>query len=155
MQPSVTVTPPTVPDLLVDDATLAGPSQAQPAASAKSEEDSPVLVDAPDVSTQEQDPDTTIRLIGGGGISGTLDDALQADGVLVDEADTAEATAPADDAADVASIRSVDSKASTSSKKHGKKKSISSGLKKLGQLGGKRRTDSVTSIDSKHSVSQS
>ena len=56
-------------------------------------------------------------------------------------------------AAEVASIRSTDSKASTTSKKtHGRKKSsISSGLKKLGQLGGgKRRTDSVTSTDSKH-----
>ncbi|KAI0636779.1 hypothetical protein C8Q77DRAFT_1094587 [Trametes polyzona] len=158
MQPSISVSPPNVPDLLVDAATLAGPSQTQPpvAASAKSEEDSPVLVDAPHEPTQEQDPDTTIRLIGGGGISGTLDDTLQAEGVLVDEADTTEAAADADTAdaaAEVASIRSIDSKASTSSKKHGKKKSISSGLKKLGQLGGKRRTDSVTSIDSKHSQS--
>ncbi|KAL1944630.1 hypothetical protein VTO73DRAFT_3060 [Trametes versicolor] len=151
----ITASPPTVPDLLVDAATLAGPSQTQPevAATAKSEEDSPVLVDAPDVSIQDQDPDTTIRLIGGGGIVGTSDDALQADGVLVDEADTTEADA--DPAADVASIRSVDSKASTASKKHGKKKSISAGLKKLGQLGGaKRRTDSVTSVESlKHAQS--
>ncbi|KAI0780735.1 hypothetical protein BD413DRAFT_666812 [Trametes elegans] len=162
MQPTVTppVAPPTVPDLLVDDATLAGPSQSQsnPAETVKSEEDSPVLVDAADASSQ--DPDTTIRLIGGGGVSGTIDDTLQADGVLVDEVDTTDAAAAAveedaaDAAAEVASITSVDSKASTSSKKHGKKKSISAGLKKLGQLGGgKRRTDSVTSVDLKHSQS--
>ncbi|KAI0362341.1 hypothetical protein OH77DRAFT_1416588 [Trametes cingulata] len=155
MQPSSSVSPPTVPDLLVDAATVAGPSQTQPpvAEAAKSEEDSPVLVDVP-ITESNEDPDTTIRLIGGGGVSGTIEDALQADGVLVDEADQTAADAAADAAAEVASIKSVDSKASTSSKKHKQKKSISSGLKKLGQLGGgKRRTDSVTSIESKQSQS--
>ncbi|OSD08664.1 hypothetical protein PYCCODRAFT_1380424 [Trametes coccinea BRFM310] len=160
MQPAVVVSP-TVPDLLVDAATLAGPSESQSGATemtSKSESDSPVLVDAEDASSE--DPNTTIRLIGGGGVVGTVDDALQAEGVLVDEddandaADTTITDAAADAAAEVASIKSVDSKASTSSKKkHGKTKSISSGLKKLGQLGGagKRRTDSVTSVESKHS----
>ncbi|KAI0831507.1 hypothetical protein BC628DRAFT_1486784 [Trametes gibbosa] len=150
MQPSAS--PPAVPDLLVDAATLAGPSQPheEVAATAKSEEDSPVLVEAPDDSAEDQDPDVTIRLVGGGGITGILDDALQTDGVLVDEVDTTEATPDAD----TVSIKSIDSKASVSSQKHSKKKSISSGLKKLGQLGsGKRRTDSVTSVESKHSQS--
>ena len=55
-----------------------------------------------------------------------------------------------DSTADVVSVKSVDSKASTTSKKHGRNKSsLSSGLKKLGKLGGKRRTDSVTSTDTK------
>ena len=139
--------PPSVPDLLVDDTTLAGPSHSE--ASVKSE-DSPVLIDAADVSSH-QDPDTTIRLVGGGGVSGTSEDPLQADGVLVDEPEVvAEAEAEADSAAEVASIKSVDSKASTASKKHTRNKSsISSNLKKLGKLGGKRRTDSVASTDSK------
>ncbi|KAH9857078.1 hypothetical protein C2E23DRAFT_806468 [Lenzites betulinus] len=145
MQPSTSAS--NVPDLLVDAATLAGPSQV--AGTAKSEEDSPVLVDAPDESTEDQDPDVTIRLVGGGGITGILDDTLQADGVLVDEADTSEGVQDVD----TMSINSVDSKASASSKKHSKKKSLSSGLKKLGQLGGKRRTDSVTSMESKPSQS--
>ncbi|KAI0724034.1 hypothetical protein C8T65DRAFT_628273 [Cerioporus squamosus] len=136
--------PPPVPDLLVDDTTLAGPSHSE--TSVKSE-DSPVLVDAADASSH-QDPDTTIRLIGGGGVSGTSEDPLQADGVLVDEP---EAELEAEAAAEVASIKSVDSKASTASKKHARNKSsISSNLKKLGKLGGgKRRTDSVASTDSK------
>ncbi len=110
-------------------------------------EDSPVLIDAADVSSH-QDPDTTIRLVGGGGLSGTSEEPLQADGVLVDEP---EAEEEADAAAEVASIKSVDSKASTASKKHTRNKSsISSNLKKIGKLGGgKRRTDSVTSTDSK------
>ncbi|TFK91244.1 hypothetical protein K466DRAFT_542085 [Polyporus arcularius HHB13444] len=136
--------PPAVPVLLVDDTTLAGPSHSE--ASVKSE-DSPVLIDAADVSSH-QDPDTTIRLVGGGGLSGTSEEPLQADGVLVDEP---EAEEEADAAAEVASIKSVDSKASTASKKHTRNKSsISSNLKKIGKLGGgKRRTDSVTSTDSK------
>ncbi|KAI0673028.1 hypothetical protein C8Q78DRAFT_1022395 [Trametes maxima] len=157
MQPATSPSPPPVPDLLVDATTLAGPSDPQPtiAETAKSGEESPVLVDAPE-DESHQDPDTTIRLIGGGGVSGLVEDSLQADGVLVDDVD-AEADAAAADAADaaaeVASIKSIDSKASTSSKKHSKKKSISSAVKKLGQLGGKRRTDSVTSIESKQSQS--
>ncbi|KAI0748318.1 hypothetical protein C8Q80DRAFT_1171194 [Daedaleopsis nitida] len=131
-----------VPDLLVDDIPLAGPSHMETTASSSKSEDSPVLIDAADVSSS-QDPDTTIRLVGGGGVSGTTEEALQSDGVLVDEpeGDT--------DAAEVASIKSVDSKASTASKSHKKKGSISLGLKKLGQLGGKRRTDSVSSVDLK------
>lgn len=135
----------TVPDLLVDDTTLAGPSQTEGAGSSGT--DSPVLIDAADVSSM-QDPDTTIRLVGGGGVSGVTEDPLQADGVLVDEPELERAADS--DAAEVASIKSVDSKTSTASKKHGRKKSsVSLGLKKLGQLGGKRRTDSVTSVDSK------
>ncbi|KAI8998462.1 hypothetical protein BD414DRAFT_475132 [Trametes punicea] len=151
----------TVPDLLDDTATLAEPSQPQPddaGAKTKSDTDSPVLVDAADVSSQ--DPDTTIRLVGGGGIAGTIGNALQTEGILVHEeeptetaADTTITADDADAAAEVASITSVESTASTSSKKHGKTKSISSGLKKLGQLGGggKRRTDSATSVESTHS----
>ena len=144
MKPTV-LPPPVVPDLLVDDTTLVGPSQSDGAGSSgKSETDSPVLVDAADVSSH-QDPDTTIRLVGGGGVSGTTEDPLQAEGVLVEEPHAVD-----NDAAEVASIKSVDSKASTSSKKHGRKKSsVSISLKKLGQIGGKRRTDSVTSVDLK------
>lgn len=141
--------PPSVPDLLVDDVTLAGPSHSEATGSSVKSEDSPVLIDAADVSSH-QDPDTTIRLVGGGGVAGMTEDPLQADGVLVDEPETEVVDADADAGADTASIRSVDSKASTASKRHHKKKSsISVGLKKLGQLGGKRRADSVTSTDSK------
>ena len=121
--------------------------EATASSSTKSSEDSPVLVDAADAPS-EQDPDTTIRLVGTGGISGIVtEEPLQAEGVLIDEP-VVEAEAVDDVAADTASIRSVDSKASTASKKHGRNKSsLSSSLKKLGKLGGgKRRPDSVTSI---------
>ena len=138
-------------DLLANAApfALAGPSQpVVPLAElepAKSGEESPVLVDAADAPT-EQDPDTTIRLVGAGGISGTVaEEPLQAEGVLVEQHESED-----DVAAEVASIRSVDSKASTTSKKHSRNKSsLSSGLKKLGKLGGKRRTDSVASVEAK------
>ena len=145
LKPAVVVdSPPAVPDLLHEDATLVGSMDADAAG-----EDSPVLIDVPEAPSN-QSPDTTVRLVGGGGVSGIAEDPLAADGVLVNGQ---EEDAEADAAAEVASIRSTDSKASTTSKKtHGRKKSsISSGLKKLGQLGGgKRRTDSVTSTDSKH-----
>ena len=142
----IVTSPIAVPDLLHEDSTLVGSSEADSAASfPQSEEDSPVLIDAEDAPSN-QEPDTTIRLIGGGGVSGTMEDALAAEGVLVDEHAEAEA---ADVAAEVASIKSTDSKASK--KTHGRKKSsVSSSLKKLGHLGGgKRKTDSVTSVDLK------
>ncbi|TBU35780.1 hypothetical protein BD311DRAFT_708129 [Dichomitus squalens] len=147
LKPAVIIeSPPAVPDLLHEDLTLVGSSELDTAG-----EESPVLIDAPEAPSN-QEPDTTVRLVGGGGVSGVTgitEDALAADGVLVDGH---EEDADADAAAEVASVKSTDSKASTTSKKtHGRKKSsISSGLKKLGHLGGgKRRTDSVTSTDSK------
>lgn len=80
-----------------------------------------------------QDPDTTIRLIGGGGASGVV---------------PSEPEPEANDPSDTASLRSVSSVASdstTASKKGGakkKQKSISMGLKRISQLGGRKRTDS-------------
>lgn len=150
----IVTSPIAVPDLLHEDSTLVGSSEADFAASfSKSEEDSPVLIDAEDAPSNHE-PDTTIRLIGGGGVSGTMEDALAAEGVLVDEhehehEDEHMEAEAADVAAEVASIKSTDSKASK--KTHGRKKSsVSSSLKKLGHLGGgKRKTDSVTSVDLK------
>ncbi|KAH9945943.1 uncharacterized protein BXZ73DRAFT_86174 [Epithele typhae] len=124
---------------LVSHEPTAGPSQ--PVGSVVLEDDSTVLVDATDASADEAE--STIRLVGAGGFSGN---AGEEDVVLVDEHE------PEDDpTAEVASIKSIDSKASAISKKqHGRKKSsVSLGLKKLGQLGGKRRTDSVVSVETK------
>lgn len=85
------------------------------------------------------DPDTTIRLVGGGGTVGTAEEL---------PSDEVEAKV---DPAEVASIKSVtsnDSIASTKGGKHTKnKKSITSGLKKISQLGGgKRKKDSSGSV---------
>ncbi|KAI1794549.1 hypothetical protein LXA43DRAFT_995531 [Ganoderma leucocontextum] len=151
----IVTSPVAVPDLLHEDSTLVGSLEADTTGVySKTEEDSPVLIDAAD-DPSNQEPDTMIRLVGGGGVSGTTEDPLAADGVLVDEHEDKhedEHAEAADAAAEVASIKSTDSKASAPSKKtHGRKKSsISSGLKKLGHLsGGKRKTDSVASTDSK------
>lgn len=90
------------------------------------------------------DPDTTIRLVGGGGTTGTADEEL-----LPDEDLAAEATS-------ITSGTSIDSVPAAAAKKEGKqakhKKSISSGLKKIGQLGssGKRKKD-TSSISVKES----
>lgn len=88
------------------------------------------LVDDADPSVSA-DPDTTIRLVGGGGIVGTAEELPPG-------------KVEAMDLAEVASLKSVTSNDSISSTskggKHTKnKKSITSGLKKISQLGGGKR----------------
>lgn len=82
----------------------------------------------PDEDTQ--DPDQTIRLIGGGGIAGLVSDA--------EPVPEAEHDLDLAEVASVTSVTSTDAEtASISSKKskHEKKKSFSAGLKKIGKLG--------------------
>lgn len=89
---------------------------------------------------QEEDPDKTIRLIGGGGTSGFV---TAADGF--DDSDGSPELA---EVISLSSTISNDVDPGTPTKpgkaKHEKKKSFSSGLKRLSKLGGsiaKRRTD--------------
>lgn len=96
---------------------------------AKDEDDSPVLIHADDAPL----PDTPIRLVGGGGTSGTVDESLQNEGVLVEEPESVE----------LSPVRSNDT--AVTAVAHGKKKSISSSLKNFGQLGGGKRS-SVSSV---------
>ncbi|OSX65120.1 hypothetical protein POSPLADRAFT_1134476, partial [Postia placenta MAD-698-R-SB12] len=96
---------------------------------AKDEDDSPVLIHADDAPL----PDTPIRLVGGGGTSGTVDESLQNEGVLVEEPESVE----------LSPVRSNDT--AVTAVAHGKKKSISSSLKNFGQLGGGKRS-SVSSL---------
>jgi hypothetical protein len=84
-------------------------------------------------SEPSQTPDTTIRLVGGGGTQGTLEDAEEEE-IEDEESDG--------DLVEVESMHSATSTDSASKKagKHEKKKSsISSGLQKLGNMGGKRK----------------
>ncbi|KAH9951885.1 hypothetical protein B0H21DRAFT_782534 [Amylocystis lapponica] len=109
----------------------------EPESPVRSEEDSPVLIDAP-----EPEPavaEDTVRLVGGGGVSGVIDEPVASDdGVLVDGPEPSEpASAPSPDSATTP----------TAGGKHEKKKSISAELKRLGNMGsGKRKTDSVSSV---------
>lgn len=83
------------------------------------------------------DVDTTIRLIGGGGIVGDVAD------LSVEEEEDNNHEQVTSDAAEVASITSLTSNDSTASRnqsRHSKKKSISAGLKKLGKFGSGVRT---------------
>lgn len=93
---------------------------------------------------QETEPDseTTVRLVGGGGTSGIV-----AESATIVDGEVPQAKSTADDDAETASVTSVASTGSLAKVggKHEKKKSIP-GLKKLGQLAGKRRKDSSSSL---------
>lgn len=122
------------------------PSPSQPAASPSAlPEDLAENAAIPDekVETQEAEaePDTTIRLIGGGGTTGVT--GVDHESTLVDGEDDA-----AEPEADDEEHSETDNTKDGFEKKHEKKSSsISSGLKKIGNLGGadKRRKDSNTS----------
>jgi hypothetical protein len=93
------------------------------------------LVDAGPLTSTERD--TTIRLVGGGGTTGTVDEELPPEDNLAEEV------------ASGTSNESVQVQKGGKQPKH--KKTLSSGLKKIGQLGiaGKRRTDSSSSVKDK------
>jgi cell wall assembly regulator SMI1 len=87
------------------------------------------------------DPDTTIRLVGGGGTAGPADeDLLPPNGDLAAEV-TSKAPGTSNDSVPAGK---------TEGKQAKHKKTISSGLKKIGQLGGgKRKTDMVINSSAK------
>lgn len=102
----------------------------------KQESESPVLISTEDA--EETAPDTTIRLVGGATPIPVpvAEEFLSGDGVLV-------STPPADeDSSDFTSVPLSDAAA----KKQEKRSSISVNLKKFGNLGGKRKKDSVSSM---------
>ncbi|KDQ60683.1 hypothetical protein JAAARDRAFT_31662 [Jaapia argillacea MUCL 33604] len=81
---------------------------------------------------------TSIRLVGGGGVVG-----------ISEELNGEESTdTPGDFASDAAEVSSISSQPTepTPAIKHDKKKSITSGFKRISQLGGKRRKDSSSSL---------
>lgn len=128
--------PPIVPDLLADEPleTLSSMPEVDNAAYVVGlEEDEPI-------------PDTTIRLVGGGGQAGIASPTS----VEPEEPEPAQPVEPVVAAAvsqdsDVASVNSVTSSSETGKKGHKKSKS-SLALKRLSQLGGKRKkSDSVSS----------
>lgn len=151
-----------IPDLLADSApssqtNIAGTVTKEvdvDVPSAASEE-SPVMVDHAEALSPTS-VDSAVRLVGGGGISGTVDDSLQSDGVLVDEDGTEEIalgvplSEPSAVASDVGEKAAVAAAAATPpvavTEKAEKRSSITSGLKKIGQLGGKRKKNSVSSV---------
>lgn len=102
----------------------------------------PVAEEQPESGgSDDKDETATIRLVGGGGVSGTSDEVVSppADGDIPDDAET--------EGAELASVVPPSNEASTPSEKKGhakKKSSVSSGLKKFG--GGKRKKDSKSSI---------
>jgi hypothetical protein len=88
----------------------------------------------PVIGEDEIDVDTTVRLVGGGGVAGIAP-------VVEEEATRADDT----DAASITSATS-ESEVNKGQKKHKKTKSGLAGLKKLGHLSGLRKRDSNNSI---------
>lgn len=141
-----------IPDLLADSAPAMDTKPIEPSSPASVQSDLAVLqepimdtkvVGAPSTSepeaeaqVEEADPNTTIRLVGGGGIAGIAlpaeDEEVRTDG----ETDT-----------EVTSVTSAASESTTqnSGKKHKKTKSGLAGLKKLGNFGALRKRDSGSS----------
>jgi hypothetical protein len=140
-----------IPDLLADSAPAMDTKPIEPSSPASIRSDLAVLQEptidilsdakiddtptAPEVEpeAEEVDPDTTIRLVGGGGIAGIAAPVEDEDPRTDGETDT-----------DVASITSVttDSTPQNGGKKHKKTKSGLAGLKKLGNFGALRKRDS-------------
>jgi hypothetical protein len=142
-----------VPDLLIDstptmDTKLIDPSSPTPTHSDHPAALRDLIVEVsdnvsqegiaePTLGADEAKPDTTIRLVGGGGLVG-IAPVVEEDGTRADnEAET--------DVASVASAAS-DSNANKGQKTHKKTKSGLAGLKKLGHLGGLRKRDSNNSM---------
>lgn len=121
----------------------------------KSEPTSEPLLDGVDDEAPYPDPNVTIRLVGGGGTAGIVDETSPPpdDDVHVAAEHEPEPEPQAEpDIAEIASVKSATSAISTNSAKkdqakHEKKKSSGfSSLKKFGQLGGKRKKDSSSSV---------
>lgn len=143
-----------ITDLLADSAPPAldaaapiapsSPSSSQPAVSPQAvpESTSDAMVAEENTESQEDaEPETTVRLIGGGGTAGLV--GHDAESTLVDEEDdSAEAEAAEEEQSEAAAAEDVPKKG------HEKKKSsVSSGLKKITNLGAdKRRKDSNASM---------
>lgn len=137
--------PPEIPDLLSEQAPAMATNLITPMSPALSTIDIPepkpetpanVVEDAVEPVLEENvDPDTTIRLVGGGGTVGVSETPVLP---------PAEVKAEAGADSDAASVNSVTSDASVAKKTHKKAKSGLAGLKKLGQLG--RKKDSSSSV---------
>lgn len=121
------------------------PVASPPTLSEHISEPAAILDEEVEIQEEETEPDTTVRLIGGGGTAGVI--GVDQESTLVDEEDDtakpeAEAEAGDEEHSEMASTNGE------FKKKHEKKKSsLSSGLKKIGNKGGagKRRKDSSTS----------
>ncbi|THH20689.1 hypothetical protein EW146_g713 [Bondarzewia mesenterica] len=131
--PSPKLTPPPEPDVEL-------PPQAENEAVLANGEQ---VAEEPAPIEEHPDPDTTIRLVGGGGLSGTAEESHSTPAVEEVHVDVAADTEKAE-VASITSLQSNDSRASKKTGQHEKKKSVSSGLKKFGHLGGgKRKKDLV------------
>jgi hypothetical protein len=105
----------------------------------------PVNLEKLAAEDDDEDPDTTIRLVGGGGTAGIVSAEPE-----VDQSDTASLASESSVRTTGTDAETGDDGAARKKKlKHDKKKSFSAGLKRISKLGGgKKRTDSKESVGS-------
>lgn len=163
---TLNVTPPTSSETIASDAQAEdGPSAAakaellfvepmEPAVAVP-----PAAAEIPEQPEEDADPDTTIRLIGGGGVSGVVAEpepvelpSPPVEAASPDNADVASLSSVATgrDSIDSTASGVVPSTPSGKSSKREKKKGFSSGLKRISKLGSsgnaKRRTESKDKV---------
>ncbi|KAI0082784.1 hypothetical protein K474DRAFT_1654951 [Panus rudis PR-1116 ss-1] len=146
--PSSTPTPnlledpaPVIPTPAIAPSPTVSPTRTTMAESSSPKQESPVLVSPQDIAL-EQTPDTTVRLVGGGGISGTSGSSEDS-GVLVSEPDTEAEPEAVYEIPLAGSSETIQKEG-----KHEKKKSLSSNFKRFSATlgGGKRKKGSISSL---------
>lgn len=155
--PDTIQSPPSAADLLGDSSNSLASVAVEPLVATPPEEPQPQPQSPPSPTTSAESPvlvhnedalppsTNSIRLVGTGGATGSVgEEPISSDGVLVSEPEEVAEPLPAS---------KPSSPEPQERGRHEKKKSLSAGLKKLGNLGGgKRRTDSVSSQKSQKSV---
>ena len=134
-----------LPELLVDLAPVLEPSSSIssndeiPTQQSLIADTSDFIIGLSDTVEDEADPSTTIRLVGGGGTAGVAVESP------IETSHPEDILTESTKDSDTASVTSIALDAS-GKKGHKKTKSSLAGFKKLGQLGGLRKKDSVSSM---------
>lgn len=126
---------PTIPDLLADSAPAMDTQPIAPSSPATSQVEATPTNAVLELHDDAEDPNTTIRLIGGGGVVGTVDTGSEVEVTPTKERDS-----------DAVSVSSVVSTSEKGTKTHKKMKSSLVSLKKFGNL--RRKRDSGSSVKS-------
>ncbi|KAH9484083.1 KNR4/SMI1-like protein 2 [Psilocybe cubensis] len=145
--PKTASPPPIIPDLLADLSPELSTQSFKPLSEVYSEElskASEMKLDAAEVTPEEEkELDTTIRLVGGGGQSGIVNQ----NSIVSSPVEEVVEPVPDSDVVSVNSVTSPEVEAKKGEKKHKKNKSSLANLKRLSHLGNKKKSDSTTNLN--------